>query len=528
MPAGALIKLSQVTVSPIPDGRALIGVLSQVVTVANSVNTQVLSWQIDLVYSDPASAVAIAIPLAFNNNNATPTTTFTPDVRRSYRFVLKVWSVINRVGAPDSQDIRVFTVPELNGNIIPPSQVWPSTLPDPQSGQAGNQPNEMNFGGQAFGWAGTSTDGLANQALIRSLKAPVSPGDNNKVPYASSGAIAYTNRVQVVNSGLSLQLGDPTDSPASTGLVRFSSNFDIRSNTGNHRIIESDGTVLTFGSSDEQTTVEGQTLILTNTGPATFIIQNTSAGEAITVTSSNGTILLDATTSKLDLTGGVANLIGDSAGLAPTILAQTVGSTASLEGQINGTNIFKYVRDTGVQRISVFNQTPAVQQATTDIPSLLQALKNYGWLTTGSTLAIAINNSPAELALVANVVNSTISTYARIGARRIDLTAYPATVGSLTRTVLFVANLDRGSGATSSQVKLFNITDNENVTNADLTSASLSNSEQVSASLTVGSSPGMLRNNYAAQYEVYLKMNGGTPGVDLVSCTNARLVITYS
>lgn len=134
----------------------------------------------------------------------------------------------------------------------------------------------------------------------------------------------------------------------------------------------------------------------------------------------------------------------------------------------------------------------------------------------------------AEIVLSANAANSTVNTYARIGARKIDMTPYPATVGILARTVKFIADLDRGAGATSAQVKLFNITDNENVTSADLTSTSVANSEQTSAALTVGGVAGNIRTDHVAQYEVYLKMNGGTPGVDLASCTNARLVISYA
>ncbi len=136
-------------------------------------------------------------------------------------------------------------------------------------------------------------------------------------------------------------------------------------------------------------------------------------------------------------------------------------------------------------------------------------------------------SNSVELAFNAGVANSTSATYARIGARKIDMTPYPATIGTLTRIVKLVAALDRGAGATSAQVKLYNITAGEDVTGASLTSTSLSNFEQ-SVTLTVGTSAGNVRSDSAAQYEVYLKMNGGTPGTDIATCTNARIVISYA
>jgi hypothetical protein len=164
MAATALLKFTQgITVGP--DGQMLVGVLNSAVTVANSDNTDVASWQIDLLYSEPASDVSMATPFAFSNNSSVPSTSFEPDVRGSYRWRLSVWEVVNRVGAPSSVDIRVFAVPEASGLIVPPSQLWPLPLPDPQSGLVGAQPNEMNLGGTPFGWSGGGGDGLLNDAL---------------------------------------------------------------------------------------------------------------------------------------------------------------------------------------------------------------------------------------------------------------------------------------------------------------------------------------------------------------------------
>jgi len=170
--AAALIQFSQDTIGTGGNGQAFVGVQGQVATVANSDNTGVGSWQIDLVYSDPSSSIPPATPFAFSNSSSTPSATFTPDVNRSFRFVLKVWTGANRAGNPADVDIRVFTVKEGNTVIVPPSQIWPRPLPPTQSAEPGNKPNEMNFEGQPDGWAGNAAgDGLLNDTLTKLLYA---------------------------------------------------------------------------------------------------------------------------------------------------------------------------------------------------------------------------------------------------------------------------------------------------------------------------------------------------------------------
>jgi len=160
----------------------MLGTTGLVVTVENVNNTNVQSWQIDLLYSDPSSGVTPATPFAFSDNGSTPTATFTPDVRRSYRWQLKVWSTPNRPGTPDDTDIRVFSVPEANTLVIPPAQIWPKPLPDPRSGDPGNKLNEMNFGGQPDGWAGNAdNDGLLNDTLTKLLST------NPRIRYVDNG-----------------------------------------------------------------------------------------------------------------------------------------------------------------------------------------------------------------------------------------------------------------------------------------------------------------------------------------------------
>lgn len=165
MAAVALLKFTQT--SPGANGQAYKGTTGISVTLENSSNTDVASWQIDLVYADPRSALSTSTPYAFNNNSNTPTASFTPDARGSYRFVLKVWNVINRSGPPTDTDIRVFNVPEPNGLVTPPAQRWPKPLPTPESGLAGAKANELNFDGQSYGWAGDGEDGLLDELIRR-------------------------------------------------------------------------------------------------------------------------------------------------------------------------------------------------------------------------------------------------------------------------------------------------------------------------------------------------------------------------
>lgn len=159
----ALIQFDQG--GPGTPGQVFVGSTGVLVTVTNDDNTNVASWQIDLVYTPPGSAVPVAVPLAFNDASSTPTATFTPDVPGSYRLVVTVWAVINRTGNNYDVDIRNFIIPLPNGLVLPPYQKDPDKLPTLASGRPGAKPNEMNINGIELGWAGDGSDGLLAQAL---------------------------------------------------------------------------------------------------------------------------------------------------------------------------------------------------------------------------------------------------------------------------------------------------------------------------------------------------------------------------
>ena len=161
----ALIQFDQG--GPGTPGQAFVGATGSLVTVTNDSNLNVNSWQIDLVYTPPGSAVPVAVPLAFNDAGSTPTASFTPDVVGSYRLVLTVWAVINRTGNDFDRDIRNFVIPLPSGLIIPPYQKDPDKLPTLASGRPGAKPNELNIGGTELGWAGDGSDGLLAQAIMQ-------------------------------------------------------------------------------------------------------------------------------------------------------------------------------------------------------------------------------------------------------------------------------------------------------------------------------------------------------------------------
>lgn len=169
MAATALIRFRRDNNTPttFPNGQAIVGSIGDQIRVWNSVNTDVQSWQIDLVYTPPDSVIPTATPLIFNDASGTPDSgVITLDATGGYRFVLKVWDIPNRLGEPTDVDIRNVLVPETSGFISPPSAFWPQPLPPPQSLLPEAKPEENNIGGQDNGWAGTGSDGLLTH-LIR-------------------------------------------------------------------------------------------------------------------------------------------------------------------------------------------------------------------------------------------------------------------------------------------------------------------------------------------------------------------------
>ena len=173
--ATATIRFVQGANTDIP-GRAVIGdITSGTVTVLNGTNTGIAFWKYELLYVPPESAV----PLAVQGPSAESTFVFLqPDKPGCYRVRLTVTDTNGETAV----DIRNFGVPFPNGLIAPPYQANPPPLP--LTG-LGAQPDELNFGGQPFGWQGDGDTG--RPLLYQALRAI----GNNAYP-AASGSCAIT------------------------------------------------------------------------------------------------------------------------------------------------------------------------------------------------------------------------------------------------------------------------------------------------------------------------------------------------
>lgn len=133
-------------------GRALRGVLdgtaNDVVTVTNGDNTDVNSWEMELLYVPPTSGVALGV--FASGVSPTPSGVFTPDVPGCYRVQLTV----RDISAFPDVDIRNFAIANFRGHVTPPYQKNPDPI------DLDLKADELNFSAQVFGWAGDRLEGL--------------------------------------------------------------------------------------------------------------------------------------------------------------------------------------------------------------------------------------------------------------------------------------------------------------------------------------------------------------------------------
>lgn len=156
MALNALIQFTQDITAGLA-GQALKGVSGTPVSISNGSLTDIQSWKITLVYVPPNSKLVLGVLATGNTNN--PTASFTPDVVGCYRIQLFIYNALDQTGGSD-EDIRNFAVPDSNGIILPPYQQLPAKIPVTGTGADNEKPDELNFSGQAFGWAGAGSDGL--------------------------------------------------------------------------------------------------------------------------------------------------------------------------------------------------------------------------------------------------------------------------------------------------------------------------------------------------------------------------------
>jgi len=191
MAATALIKFTQGPNTDIA-GRAVLGTIFSVdgsVTVTNGSPTDIDRWKIYLVNAPPGSTLELVTQgiwtLLDEGTDDTPTTTFDPDITGSYRILLQVWDISNAL----NQDIRNFIVPDEGGFVLAPFQKLPDPLPlpDPLAPNPSQKDNEMNVGGQPYGWMGKATSKMLHQFTKHVAKLVKSPtgGDAGKVSVAT-------------------------------------------------------------------------------------------------------------------------------------------------------------------------------------------------------------------------------------------------------------------------------------------------------------------------------------------------------
>jgi hypothetical protein len=188
------------------NGEALAGTIGGgIVEIENSSNLYIQSWRINLVYTPPGCSVPIANPLTENPNGNIPYAAFVPDVVPGcYRIQLLVYNGVNYSGDWE-EDIRNFAIPDpAFGMILPPYQMLPPKLPLPGTGQPNEKPDELNFGGQPYGW-----DGYGNEGLILNFLREVLAGTfGGTVPVIeevdqddSPVTVAFGKRYLVNNDG---------------------------------------------------------------------------------------------------------------------------------------------------------------------------------------------------------------------------------------------------------------------------------------------------------------------------------------
>jgi len=124
--------------------------------------------------------------------------------------------------------------------------------------------------------------------------------------------------------------------------------------------------------------------------------------------------------------------------------------------------------------------------------------------------------------------STNLGVFTRAGSLYLDMTPFPSTLGALSRSVQFEAEVQKTAGATSVEVRLLDVTHGVVITSSNLTySSNTTLSRVTSGNLTVGSSSGNIRSDAATIYEMQIKMNGGG-GSDQVWAAGGRLVISYS
>lgn len=163
MAISALLRFTQGTL--VGSGIALSCLEGLTVQISNADNTGVGSWRLELLYEPPASHLG-AVPgtphlIAESGSGGVPTGSLLPTYGAfgCYRVHLTVWDGTGFTGNY-AEDIRAIGIATPEGDLIPPPQLDPKPLKPPH-------PDELNFEGQPYGWAGAPlrSGSLVNNTL---------------------------------------------------------------------------------------------------------------------------------------------------------------------------------------------------------------------------------------------------------------------------------------------------------------------------------------------------------------------------
>lgn len=183
-----------------PAGQALVGDVAVPVVCSNGVNSpDIAEWTYELKSRPGGSSV----PLEVFAGGATPTGTFTPDVRGGYRVKLTTKSTAGVV----SVDERVFLVLELSGRKIPPF---------------GSDDKSLNFSGGLLGWAEIMEEWLR---YLDSISGVVNIGSGEWTVTQITGRVIINADLSAGDVLVTLNDGVPRPTPGFMVTVRDSMNL---------------------------------------------------------------------------------------------------------------------------------------------------------------------------------------------------------------------------------------------------------------------------------------------------------------
>lgn len=155
----------------------------------------------------------------------------------------------------------------------------------------------------------------------------------------------------------------------------------------------------------------------------------------------------------------------------------------------------------------------------------------------GKILGVDLDiNDPPILSTTFDLLSGTqdnvTDTFQKEGSLVIDMANYPAVVGSLIRVVKFKATIENARDTTDYEVEvqLYDLTHSVVITGSLLDNSAAADRTiptEVSATLTVGSSAGDVRDDAPTMYAAQFRMNGTFLNSDAAILSSAYLEISY-